>query len=149
MSSMNLGKMCIHLQEFFLLKCNENVVFFSKTTKNILENCPFCYFMFGGCPYFLSKAVDQVYINKLRSCSSKNRNTYNVYIYIYIYIHNTLLHSIILQKFLLFSLSGTRPLQINIQCDRYNIQYVISAEVLLYYNDKSIIWHIKMLIFIS
>ena len=148
MPSMNLGK--IHLQEFFLLKCNENVVFFSKTTKNILEKCPFVMLCLVVVLIFLSKALDQVYSNKLRSCNSKTE-IHTIYIYIYIYIYNTLLHSITfrLQKFLLSSLSGTQPLQINIQYDRYNIQYVISAEVLLYYNDKSIIWHIKMLIFIS
>ena len=52
------GKMCVHFPELLLLKCNENVVFISKTTQNkvkgifFLEKCPFCFVMFGGLPSF-------------------------------------------------------------------------------------------------
>ena len=84
MTSIDLGKMYIYLPILVLFKCNENVVLFSKTTQNkvkgliFLEKYPFCYVMFGVCPYFLNKALDQVYSNKSRNCNPKNR----IYIYI-------------------------------------------------------------------
>ena len=87
-TSINLGKMCIHFPELLLLKCNKNVVCFSKTTQNnvkgpfFFQKCPFCHVMFGGSLYFLNKTLDQVYNNKLRNYNTKNRK----YIYIYIYI---------------------------------------------------------------
>ena len=98
--------MCIHISQLLFLKCNENVIFFSKTNKNkvkgpfILKKCPFCYVMLGGCPDFLNKALDQVYSNKLKSCNSKGRKKY------------TLLHSITfsLQKLWPCSLSRTQTL---------------------------------------
>ena len=74
--------MCIHFPKLLLLKCNENVVFFSKTTQNKVkgpffpENYPFCYVMFDGCPYFLNKTLDQVCSNKLRGSNPKNRAIY-------------------------------------------------------------------------
>ena len=78
--------------------------FFTKTTQNkvkgpfFLGKCPFCYVMVGDCPYFLNKALDQVYSNKLSSCNPTIRiiiiyiyiHIYiytNIYIYIYIYIY--------------------------------------------------------------
>ena len=71
--------MCVHFSELLLLKCNEISVFFFKITKNkikcpfFLEKSPFCYVMFGGCPYFLNKTLDKVDSNKLRSCNPTNR----------------------------------------------------------------------------
>ena len=82
MTSIKLGKMCIHCLELLLLKCDENVVFFSKATQNkvrglfCLEKCPFYYVMFSGCLYFLNKTLDQVYSIKLRSCNPTNRKNY-------------------------------------------------------------------------
>ena len=44
MTSINLGKMRIHFPELFLLKCNENVVFFSKTNQKKVKG-----------PFYLNK----------------------------------------------------------------------------------------------
>ena len=62
MRSINLGKMCIYFPELLLLlKCHENVVFFSKNIQNKLPLffffCPFCYVLFSDCPYFLNKML--------------------------------------------------------------------------------------------
>ena len=79
MGSISLGKMCINFPELLLLKDNGNVVFFSKTTPNkvkgpfFLEKCPFCYVMFGGCPYILNTTLIKKYSNKLKSCNPTNR----------------------------------------------------------------------------
>ena len=88
MISIELEKMCIHFPEMLLLKCNKNVVFFSKTTQNkvqgpfFLEKCTFCHVWWLF--LFSDKTLDQVYNNKLRNYNPKN--TRNIY--------NTLLHSI-------------------------------------------------------
>ena len=64
------------------LKCNENVVSFSKATQNkvkglfLFEKCSFCYVMFGDCRYFLNKILDQEYSNKLRGCYPANKKVY-------------------------------------------------------------------------
>ena len=54
--------MCIHFPEPLLLKCHENVVFFSKTTQNKVSlfplKRPFCYVLFSDCPYFLNKILE-------------------------------------------------------------------------------------------
>ena len=87
-----LGKMRVRFSELLLLKCNENAVLFLKTTQNklkdsfFLEKYPFCYVMFGGCPYHLNKNLYKVYSNKLRNCTRPNNSNKK--------IHNTLLHSI-------------------------------------------------------
>ena len=38
-----------------------------------IEKLYFCYVMFYDCPYFLSKTLDKVYSNQLKSCNSTNR----------------------------------------------------------------------------
>ena len=93
MTSINLGKMCIHFPELLLfLKCHENVVFFSKTTQNKVplfpQKCPFCYVLFSDCPYFLNKILDQLHSNKLRNWNPNNKYPYTfLYLYLYIYIY--------------------------------------------------------------
>ena len=58
MTTINLGKMCIHFPELPLLKCNENFVFISKTTQNkvkglfLLEKRPIVFVLFCRCPSF-------------------------------------------------------------------------------------------------
>ena len=90
MTVINLGRMCIHFPELlFLLKCHENV-FFSKTTQNKVPlfpwKCSFCYVLFGDCPYFLNKILNQLYSNKLRNCNPNDKYLYTYLIYIYLSI---------------------------------------------------------------
>ena len=93
MTSINLEKMCIHFPELFLLlKCHENVVFFSKTAQNKVplfpRKCPFCYVLFSDCPYFLNKILDQLHSNKLRNWNPNDKYPYTfLYLYLYIYIY--------------------------------------------------------------
>ena len=35
--------------------------------------CKAIFFMFGGCPYFLNKDLDEVYNKQLKSCDPANR----------------------------------------------------------------------------
>ena len=149
MTSINLGKMCIHFL-LLLLRCHENVVSFFKTTQNKLplfpSKCPFCYALFSDCPYFLNQILDQLYSNKLRKCNPNDKYLYTylsiylsiylflyifiyihiyntIYIYIYIYIYNTLIKSITLRLQKLWTLAISET--------------------------QSIIWHTKMLILIT
>ena len=93
MTNINLGKMCIHFPELLLLlKCHENVVFFSKTAQNKVplfpRKCPFCYVLFSDCPYFLNNVLDQLHSNKLRNCNPNDKYLYTfLYLYLYIYIY--------------------------------------------------------------
>ena len=92
MKSAYLDKMCVHFLELAFLKCYENVIFLFKNSHN-KERVPFylkdntCV-MFGGCLYFLNKALDEVYSKELQSYKPENSK-------------NTLyssLHSLSLQK---------------------------------------------------
>ena len=62
MASAYLVKVGVHFLELLLLNCYENAVFSFKNTYNKKKG-PFffksnIFFVFGGCPYFLNKALD-------------------------------------------------------------------------------------------
>ena len=64
MISAYLDKMCVHILELPFLKSNGNAVFLFKKPI-IRKTAPFClqktfFVMFGGCPYFLNKVLNNV-----------------------------------------------------------------------------------------
>ena len=76
MTSICLGKICVHFPDLLHLKSNETAIFFFKINQNnvkspfFLKSAPFCYVMFGGYP----KTKDKVYNNQVATLKTE-KNT--------------------------------------------------------------------------